>query len=232
LGKTVKIEASLWVEKMSVRSLLRLIFLTMLLSGTGLTYAESCSFRTKIKFSDGQEGCLADLPLAAKTPTSWGQSIDKVAQRASFYLVVAASSCSNAEIFSTNNYQPAQVFMIKDLIAKKAADYIAACPKECDCTLVVNDGNVLLPRSLAMAFGGGDDAKIASVKSQAQAKAEALERMNAEKARIEEAQRKERLTQQAQALQREQQLLAEAEALRVQRKFEDKAKVKEELRLA
>lgn len=59
-----------------------------------------------------------------------------------------------------------------------------------------------------------------------------MERANAEKARIEEVQRKERLIQQAQAQQREQQLLAEAEALRVQRKFEEEARVKEQLRLA
>ncbi len=207
--------------------LLRLIFLSVLLFGAGLSHAQSCNFRTKILYSDGQDGCLGDLPLASKISSAWGRTIDKVAQTSSFYMVVAASSCSNAEIFSTNNNQPAQVLMFKDRIVRDAEKYIASCPKECDCTVVVNDGKVLLPRSLAMALGGGD-AKTTLASNQVQAQ----ERLNAEKAQAEEVIRKQRLAQQAQAQQREQQLLAEVEALRVQRKFEDEARVKEQLRVA
>jgi hypothetical protein len=212
---------------MWVQGLLRLIFLSVLLCGAGLSHAQQCNFRTKISYSDGQEGCLGDLPFASKTSPSWGRTIEKVAQTSGFYLVVAASSCSNAEIFSSNNNQPAQLLMAKDGIVRNAEKYIAACPKECDCTVVVNDGKVLLPRSLAMALGG-HDAKATSLASQAQAQA----RLGAEKALAEDAQGKERLAQQIQALQREQQLQAEAEALRVQRKYEDEARVKEQLRLA
>ena len=61
-------------------------------------------------------------------------------------------------------------------------------------SLVVNDGKVLLPRSLAMALGGGD-AKTTLASNQVQAQ----ERLNAEKAQAEEVIRKERLAQQAQA---------------------------------
>ncbi len=163
--------------------------------------AQSCSFRTKILYPDGQAGCLGDLPLASKISPSWGRTIDQAAQSASYYLVVAASSCSNAEIFLSNNNQPAQVLMLKDGIVRNAEKYIAACPKECDCTVVINDGKALLPRSLAMALGG-DGAKATPLNNQAQAQ----NRLNADKALTEEALRKERLAQQTQALQREQQL--------------------------
>lgn len=99
----------------------------MLLCGMGLSHAQSCNIRTKTSYPDGQERCLWDLPFASKISPSWGQTIDKVAQSSGLYLVVAASSCFNAKIFSINNNQPAQLLMTKDGIVQNAEKYIAAC---------------------------------------------------------------------------------------------------------
>lgn len=198
----------------------------MLCCGAGLTYGEACSFKTKIRYSDGQEACLNELPFASKTSKTWGWTIDKVAQYSNYYVIVAASSCSNAEIFGVN----ASVGMVQNLkrgILSNAEKYIAACPKECDCTMVVDDGNVLLPRSFAMALG-----RDASKTTLAAQQDKEQDRLSADRLEAEEKQRKERLFLQAQALQQEQQLQAEANSLRNQRKFEEEARIKEQLRLA
>jgi hypothetical protein len=213
-------------QVMSIQRWMKLVFLTMLLCGTGWTHAESCSYKTKVRYSDGQEGCLNELPFASKTSKSWGWSIDKVAQNSNYYVIVAASSCSNAEIFGANA-SAGIVQNLKSGILSNAEKYMAACPKECDCTVVVDNGNVLLPRSLAMALGSETSkSTLASQQDKEQ------ERLNADRLLAEEKQRKERLLLQAQAQQREQQLQAEAESLRNQRKFEEESRVKEQLRLA
>ncbi len=116
---------------------------------------------------------------------------------------------------------------MKSGLLSNAEKYMAACPKECDCTVVVDNGNVLLPRSLAVAMGS-DTSKTTLASQQDKEQ----ERLNAERLLAEEKQRKERLLLQAQAQQREQQLQAEAESLRNQRKFEEESRVKEQLRLA
>jgi len=211
----------MWMQR-----LLKLVLWSMLFLSAGLTYAESCSYKTKIRYSDGQEGCLSELPFASKTSKSWGWTIDKVAQSSNYYVIVAASSCSSAEIFGANA-SPGIVQNLKGGILSNAEKYMAACPKECDCTVVVDNGNVLLPRSLAMALGSD-----ASKTTLADQQDKEQDRLNANRLLAEEKQRRERLLLQAQALQREQQLQAEADSLRNQRKFEEEARVKEQLKLA
>lgn len=205
-----------------------LILMVWLMGLAGLSYADSCSYRTRITYSDGSEGCLSELPSANQTSKIWGRTIDHVAQTSTFYLVVAASSCTNAEIFSTNDNYPSSVANLRNGIVASAKKYIASCPKECDCTVVVDNGKVLLPRSLAMALGTGGGTQTTGAASPSQMQ----ERLNAEKRQVEEKYLQERLLLQSQALQREQQLRAEVESLRNQRKFEEEARVQEQLKLA
>ncbi len=210
---------------MWLRHLLKLWFVLSLACSAGLSYADSCTFKTKLKYADGQEGCLSELPFANQKSNVWGKSIENVALYSTNYLIVAASSCNNAEIFATTqNILPAY---IRATMLSQANSYIESCPKECDCTLVVSNGNVLLPKRLAMALGNPE-----SVQSLAAAQAREQEVKNAERLLAQEAQRKEKMLLDDQAKKREQQLLAEAEALRGQRKFEEEARIKEQLRLA
>ena len=210
---------------MRSRRLLKLIFGVALIFGAGLVHADSCTFKTKLRYSDGQEGCLSELPIAAQTSKVWGKSIENVALYSTNYMIVAASSCSNAEIFATS--QNILLPYIKNTMASQANSYIEACPKECDCTVVVNNGNVLLPKNLALALGRAES-RIAIATNQVKEQ----ELKNAERLLAQEAQRKEKALLDEQAKKREQLLLAEAEALRSQRKFEEEARVKEQLRLA
>lgn len=210
---------------MWTRRLLKLFFVVALVWGAGLSYADSCTFKTKLKYADGQEGCLSELPFANQKSKVWGKPIENVALYSTSYMIVAASSCSNAEIFSTS--QTTWAPHIRATMASQANSYIESCPKECDCTVVVNNGSVLLPKRLAMALGASDAAQ-----SLAAAQAKELELKNAERLVAQEAQRKEKMLLDEQAKKREQQLLAEAEALRGQRKFEDEARIKEQLRIA
>lgn len=210
---------------MWLRRLLKLLCVLSLVWGGGLSYADSCTFKTKLKYADGQEGCLSELPFANQKSKVWGKSIENVALYSTNYLIVAASSCGNAEIFATT--QNIMLPYIRATMASQANSYIEACPKECDCTVVVNNGNVLLPKRLAMALGASDAAQ-----SLATAQARELELKNAERLVAQEALRKEKILFDEQAKKREQQLLAEAEALKGQRKFEDEARIKEQLRIA
>ena len=210
---------------MGLPRLLKLLFVCTFIFGAGLVHADSCTFKTKLRYADGQEGCLSDLPLSTQKSKIWGRTIDNVAMYSNYYMVVAASSCNSIEIFASSSISTNH--SLQRNLTPQVDSYIQSCPKECDCTVVVDNGNVLLPKSLAMALG-----RAVSPTELAANQAKDLEQKNAERLLAQEAQRKEKALLDEQAKKREQQLLAEAEALRSQRKFEDEARVKEQLRLA
>ena len=210
---------------MRLRYLLNLLFICALVFGAGLLHAESCSYQTKLRYADGQVGCLSELPFASQKSKAWGRTIENVALYSNYYMVVAASSCNTTEIFAstfiTTNHA------LQRLVTPQVNSYIQACPKECDCTVVVDNGNVLLPKNLAMSLGRSTNPiELATIQAKEQ------EQKNSERLLAQEEQRKAKALLDEQAKKREQQLLAEADALRNQRRFEDEARIKEQLRIA
>ncbi len=189
----------------------------------GPVSADSCSSKTKIRYADGQEGCLSDLPLASQKSNAWGKSIDSVALYSIGYMIVAATSCNAAEIF-TNTYPTPSG---RAELTLKVDGYIQACAKACDCKVVIDNGNVLVPKNLAMALGRSDQGTTLAAQ-------QALEQEQKNSARLmaQETERQEKARLDAQAQRRDQQFRAEAEALKNQRKFEEEARIQEQLRLA
>ena len=105
-----------------------------------------------LTYPDGSKGCLTDLPLSNKISKAWGKSITEVAKYARAYVVAASDSCPDVAISATSGLNP-----------NLRQEAIAACPKGCDCAVVVANGNVLLPKNLIMAMAA--DASPQSVAS-------------------------------------------------------------------
>lgn len=104
--------------------------------------ANTCPISLSLTYPDGSKGCLTDLPLSNKTSKAWGRSIAEVAKYARAYVVAASDSCPDVAISATSGFNP-----------NLRQEAVAACPRECDCAVVVANGNVLLPKNLIMAMG-------------------------------------------------------------------------------
>ena len=100
----------------------------------------------QVTYVDGEKGCLTDLPLSKFIDKAWSRPIFEVARTQRHYSIASSAICNVVSIATTNNPVPQ-----KNLTEKNA---LAQCPKDCECTIVVDNGNVLLPRRLASLIGG------------------------------------------------------------------------------
>ena len=205
------------------RSIQIAIFTLAFLSGT-VSFADACHFRLEVTYPDGEKGCLTDLPLAKATPKGWGSSISSLVKGAGGYAVAASAKCAEVGIGLTtvSGSYAGPLYALADTAA------VGSCSKECDCSVVVNRGRVLIPKHLAMALtvNNSDVVKTTAVEEQ---------RLRVEKLReqqlSEEAKLREQEQEQKQTLMKEQQQLAAAEKLRQQKKFDEELQLREQVRL-
>ena len=197
------------------------LFALVLLSGTA-SMADTCSVQQKISYADGEKGCLTDLPLASAVAKGWGRSVESVVQNAGYYVIAASASCADVTVVVASN----SLFATQSGTADRAT---SLCSKGCDCAVVVNNGRVLLPKSLAMAMATkySEVANAEALDVQKQKVDKLREQLLADEAKLRD---QEQAKKQAQI--KEQQQLAAAEKLRQQNKFEEEAKLKDQVRLS
>jgi hypothetical protein len=130
-----------------------LAFFLVVIPTLGL--AQNCPISLQIYYPDGEKGCLSDLPISKLIDKKWGRSVEDVAKHAGYYVIAGSSTCSIASIGTAN---PNLVSL-----RHKAAENIAIgnCPSNCECTSIVENGRVLLPKKLAYLLGS-DRAILAS----------------------------------------------------------------------
>lgn len=196
-------------------------FALSLLIGSA-SMADTCSFQQKITYADGEKGCLTDLPLASAVAKGWGRSVESIAQTAGFYAVAASASCSDVTVAIANN-------RIQGMMGNIEEKAISLCSKGCDCAVVVSNGRVLLPKSLAMVMASKNSevATAEALEVQKQKVDKLREQLLADEVKLRD---QEQAKKQAQL--KEQQQLAAAEKLRQQNKFEEEAKLKDQVRLS
>lgn len=115
--------------------------------------AQGCPLNLQISFSDGEKGCLTDLPLSNFIEKKWNRPISSIVKNSNYYAIASSSICNIVTIGAHNGsaYNDA---------ARGATDPVAlgACPNKCECAVVVRNGKVLLPKKLAMLIDS-DEAK-------------------------------------------------------------------------
>jgi hypothetical protein len=127
---------------------LRIAGLTCLLALTHIQgLAQSCPISLQIHYSDGEKGCLTDLPLSKVVDKKWGRSFADVARISRFYHVAASSTCNLLTIGA--NSSPILYAGRRD--SESAA--LSQCPNKCECAIVVDNGKVLVPQKLALLIG-------------------------------------------------------------------------------
>ncbi len=106
--------------------------------------AQSCPISLLIKYSDGESGCLTDLPISNVVDKSWGNQIKEIVSTAKFYSIATSKVCSISSVATTENAL---------LINQIETGVLSRCPSGCDCSILVRNGQVLLPKKLAMDLG-------------------------------------------------------------------------------
>jgi hypothetical protein len=132
-----------------VRSLLLLF-----LFGWGTVFAQSnppaCPGSLIIKYQNGDKGCLTDLPLSQLVDKRWKSKIFELARTSGHYLIAASLKCDVVSIGITVYNPPPSVDYAKQ---QASIDALSSCPSECSCSIVVDDGIVLVPQNLASLYG-------------------------------------------------------------------------------
>ncbi len=196
----------------------------VLLIGFSPSWAQNCPVQLQVTYSDGEKGCLTDLPIAKTIGKGWGRAtIQEVVQGARFYTVAASATCSDVTITLANHLAHA-------LAIRSAESAVGLCSRGCDCSVVINNGHVQLTKSLAMALGAHTHSDVASssVLETQKLRVEKLrEQQLADEAKLRE---REQINKQTQI--KEQEQLALAEKLRQEQKFEEETKLKEQVRLS
>jgi hypothetical protein len=114
-------------------------------------WAQECNPALKINYLDGENGCLTDIPISKLQDKRWGRPIYEVARNSGYYVIVGSTICNKIEIGTgpkgVNQSVESQ---------KNAAQSVAfgQCPKSCECTILVEDGKVLVPKNSASLLGG------------------------------------------------------------------------------
>ena len=116
------------------------------------TKESSCSFKTQIKYQDGTEGCIDDLPMAKVTADGGSQTIIELIGRVQNYQGYAVASSKSpickSITFATGPINPSPVQVSASLKALQICR-----EKGCDCEVIINAGNALLPKNVLLAVG-------------------------------------------------------------------------------
>lgn len=202
---------------------MKVVCCAVFLIASNLSWAESCPMQLRVTYPDGETGCLTDLPLAKVTAKGWNDTVQTIVQRANFYVIAASASCSDVSVGTANNAVQAGMFRTAEIAE-------GACTKGCECSVVVSNGRVKLPKTLAMALAAGSRTELAdsAVVQEQKLRVEKLrEQQAADEAKLREQEQIHKL-----AKIKEQEQLALAEKLRQQKNFEEELKLKEQVRLS
>ena len=109
---------------------------------------ENCPLSLRIKYSDGEQGCLTDLPLSKSVDKSWGKPVSDVVRSASYFAIAASDVCEEVRVGVANS---------SDRNFKETAERnaIGSCSKNCNCAVIISNGSVNLPKKLAAFIGSG-----------------------------------------------------------------------------
>ena len=108
------------------------------------SFAQTCPISLQVTYVDGEKGCLTDLPLSKLIDKSWGRPIFEVARNQRHYTIATSSICN--VVFLGSSSSPL-MGLVKSETEKQALNQ---CPKDCECTIVVDNGKVLLSQKLAL----------------------------------------------------------------------------------
>lgn len=122
-------------------------FAWLLFFSTLSGFAQTCPISLQVTYVDGEKGCLTDLPLSKLIDKSWGRPIFEVARNQKHYTIATSSICNVVTFGSSSS---GLMGMLKRDSEKHALDQ---CSKDCECTIVVDNGKVLLPQKLASLIG-------------------------------------------------------------------------------
>ena len=219
--------------EMKTTSFIKNIFLTLCLIAGTHVLADTCQPNLQITFPDGEKGCLTDLPIAKQNVKAWGQSLSSLLENASSYSIAASAIC--ADVYVQKNY----IMRNGPLNMRSGAqdrDALGLCDKKCDCAIVARDGKVLVPRAIAMVLGANTGNQLAQqdvdrINKLKQQEAEQLaaaaklkEQKAADDSRLKELERQALLNKQKQDEQ-----LAQANVLRQQQRYDEEARLKEQI---
>ena len=128
------------------------VFLILVFFNYGQAMANSsCPINLKTSYSDGEVGCLTDLPLSKIINKKWNRSIGEIAKTAMYYEVVVSDSCKIYEIFTVSP-SALNPTVWRDRHNSNVSSFIANCSANCKCSSIIKDGSVSISKVLAMAL--------------------------------------------------------------------------------
>lgn len=120
------------------------VFATSLVTGTEV----SCHVNLRINYSDGEKGCLTELPLSKKIVKGWGKSLQEIVKNNPGYSVSASKVCPDIYVSTIHSTQLGVGFS-----AQRGQASLGFCEKSCDCEMVILDGRATLKKEALIAFG-------------------------------------------------------------------------------
>ena len=130
-----------------MKNLLRFLAFVLMV---GSAHAQSnllvCPASLIIKYQNGDKGCLTDLPLSQFVDKRWKSKIFEIAKNSRLYIIAASSKCDLVSIGTSNT-------TLSYARGEASTTALGGCPSECSCSIVVDDGTVLVPQNQASLYG-------------------------------------------------------------------------------
>ena len=130
-----------------MKNLLRFLAFVLMV---GSAHAQSnllvCPASLIIKYQNGDKGCLTDLPLSQFVDKRWKSKIFEIAKNSRLYIIAASSKCDLVSIGTSNT-------TLTYARGEASTTALGGCPSECSCSIVVDDGTVLVPQNQASLYG-------------------------------------------------------------------------------
>ena len=130
-----------------MKNLLRFLAFVLLV---GTAHAQSnlpaCPASLIIKYQNGDKGCLTDLPLSQLVDKRWKSKIFEIAKNSRLYMIAASSKCDAVSIGTSS-------LSFSHSKGEASSTALSGCPSECSCSIVVDDGTVLVPKNQATLYG-------------------------------------------------------------------------------
>ena len=118
----------------------------------GGAYAQSnlpaCPASLIIKYQNGDKGCLTDLPLSQFVDKNWKSKFFEIAKISRTYMIAASYKCDLVSIGASS--AQSSVHKAREEASSSALN---GCPSECACSIVIDDGTVLVPQNQALLYG-------------------------------------------------------------------------------
>ena len=114
--------------------------------------AEICPISLQVTYADGVKGCLTDLSLSNSIDKSWGKPISEVVRSAPFYAIAASDICEEIRVGVSNLNQNT----MKETAERNA---LSGCSNNCDCKVIISNGNALITKSTGSLYGDTVDLK-------------------------------------------------------------------------